>query len=140
MEPKNSPDALLKDLAAHLAKPFLLPGHSGQPLSLRCLPDGGMVVIAPDGRKLWFTAREVGTARHKLNMPAVRTTNNPSDGSVPRLHDINPRRLNFTPSGGLNTRDGTSELISLPADLKHLEKKIHERSGKPQRPRKANPG
>ncbi len=70
VEPKNSPDALLKDLAAHLAKPFLLPGHSGQPLSLRCLPDGGMVVIAPDGRKLWFTAREVGTARHKLNMPA----------------------------------------------------------------------
>jgi len=140
VESKNSPDALLSNLAAHLAKPFLLPGQSGQPLSLRCLPDGGMVVIAPDGRKLWFTAREVGTARQQLNLPAVKTKNSTPDGSFPYLHDIHPRRLNFTPSGGLNTRDGTSELISLPADLKHLEKKIHERSGKPQKPRKANPG
>lgn len=38
----------------------------GEPLSLRGLPDGGMCVIAADGRKLWFTPQQVGTAVEQL--------------------------------------------------------------------------
>lgn len=69
METKNNPAARL---AAELVRPYLLPGQGGNPLSFRALPEGGMVVIAPDGRKLWFTCREVNTARQALNLPAVR--------------------------------------------------------------------
>jgi hypothetical protein len=128
MESKNSPDL---QVAAHLAKPFLLPGQTGQPLSLRCLPDGGMVVIAVDGRKLWFTAREVGRARKELSMPQVRAS---ADESIPRLHEIDPRKkhLNARPIG--KTRDGMSEMLALPENLKHLEKPIHDQSHKPQKP------
>ena len=71
MEAKNSLDARL---AAELARPFLLPGQTGQPLSFRALPDGGMVVIAVDGRKLWFTCREVNVERQKIRVPAVKPT------------------------------------------------------------------
>lgn len=38
----------------------------GEPLSLRGLPDGGMCVIAADGRKLWFTPQQVGAAVEAL--------------------------------------------------------------------------
>lgn len=38
----------------------------GEPLSLRGLPDGGMCVIAADGRKLWFTPQQVGAAVEQL--------------------------------------------------------------------------
>ncbi len=37
---------------------------------MRLLPEGGMVVIAADGRKLWFSADEVNAAREKLAQPA----------------------------------------------------------------------
>lgn len=62
MPQKAHPDLLL---AQTLAAPFT-PCSQGTPLSLRRLPDGGMVVIAGDGRKLWFTADEVATARENL--------------------------------------------------------------------------
>ena len=38
----------------------------GEPLSLRGLPDGGLCVIAADGRKLWFTPQQVGAAVEEL--------------------------------------------------------------------------
>ena len=141
MESKNNPDALLNKLAAHLAKPFLLPGQSGQPLSLRCLPDGGMVVIAADGRKLWFTAREVGTARRQLDMSGANKPAYPVDEKAPRLHDIDPRKINYTPYAAGQTRDGLSELIVLPEDLKHLEKTSHgNKSGRRKNSRPPNSG
>jgi hypothetical protein len=62
MPQKAHPDLLL---AQTLAAPFT-PCSQGKPLSLRRLPDGGMVVIAADGRKLWFSAEEVAAAGAKL--------------------------------------------------------------------------
>lgn len=62
MPATSNPDLLL---AQTLAAPFS-PRSQGKPLSLRRLPDGGMVVIATDGRKLWFSADEVETTRAVL--------------------------------------------------------------------------
>ncbi|MEN6403535.1 MAG: hypothetical protein ABFD94_16460 [Armatimonadia bacterium] len=59
-------------LAVHLAAPFARPGQPNQPLSFRLLPEGGMVVINADGRKLWFTLDEVNQAREVLGMKPVR--------------------------------------------------------------------
>ncbi len=53
---------------------------------MRLLPDGGMVIIASDGRKLWFSAEEVTAAREKLagqckpvksSLPPVKLTQPP---------------------------------------------------------------
>jgi hypothetical protein len=52
-------------LAQTLAVPFT-PRSQGNPLSCRRLPEGGMVVIAADGRKLWFDAGEVAAAESEL--------------------------------------------------------------------------
>jgi hypothetical protein len=132
MASKNSPDLLL---ATHLAKLFLLPGQTGQPLSLRCLPDGGMVVIAADGRKLWFTALEVCRARRALHQPETKSTVLPADEGVKPLHNIDPRKidLNSRPIG--KSRDGMSEMIVLPPSLKHLEEKVNANARKYQKPR-----
>jgi predicted NAD/FAD-binding protein len=62
MATKPSPEQLI---AATLAAPFS-PRSQGKPLSLRRLPDGGMVVIAADGQKLWFDAAEVQQAKMYL--------------------------------------------------------------------------
>jgi hypothetical protein len=135
MESKNSPDAVL---AAHLVKPFLLPGQSGQPLSLRCLPDGGMVVIAADGRKLWFTALEVCRARKQLHQSAAKSPVLPADADVKPLHEVDPRKasLNTGPVG--KSRDGMSEMIVLPPSLKHLEEKVDANNRRYQKPRPPN--
>ncbi|HCS38719.1 MAG TPA: hypothetical protein DIW44_03935 [Anaerolineaceae bacterium] len=136
MESKNSLDLLL---AAHLVKPFLLPGQSGQPLSLRCLPDGGMVVIAVDGRKLWFTALEVCRAKRTLGQSATKSTVLPADANVKPLHEVDLRKskLNNRPIG--KSRDGMSEMIVLPPSLKHLEEEVNANNRKYQKPRKADP-
>lgn len=68
MAAKLSPEMML---ARALAAPFTPAGKGqahgqGIPLSCRSLPDGGMVVIAADGRKLWFSAAEVEKARESL--------------------------------------------------------------------------
>lgn len=46
-----------------------------EPLSYRLLPDGGLCVIAADGRKLWFTPLEAAAASNQaateLNQVAV---------------------------------------------------------------------
>ena len=116
-------------LAAELSRPFLLPGQVGQPLSCRSLPDGGMVVIAADGRKMWFTCREVNVARQKLRQPAV-TPSGSNDG----LTDIDHTKpAKYRPQARF--REGESEMIVLPEDLKHLEKKIHERPYRLDKPR-----
>ena len=137
MEPKSNPDVAL---AAHLAKPFLLPGQSGQPLSLRCLPDGGMVVIACDGRKLWFTAREVCKARKELNQPAVKTPQAQPDTNFTALHEPDPHKPVISSHIRAKSRDGMSELISLPESLKFLEERVNEQSRKYHNPHKAASG
>ena len=64
MAAKLSPEMLV---AKTLAEPFTPSGQGNSvPLSCRSQPDGGMVVIAADGRKLWFSAEEVAQARENL--------------------------------------------------------------------------
>ena len=121
-------------LAAELSQPFLLPGQAGQPLSCRALPDGGMVVIAADGRKMWFTCREVNVARQKLRQAPVRP-----GGSNDGLTDFDPSKPDKYPPQ-VRFREGDSEMIVLPEDLKHLEKKIHERPFRFNKPRTPGAG
>jgi hypothetical protein len=66
MAAKTSSEQLL---AATLAAPYS-PCSQGRPLSLRKLPNGGMVVIAASGQKLWFDAAEVQKARTALKQAA----------------------------------------------------------------------
>lgn len=109
-------------LASRLASPFMHPGQGNRPLSYRLLPDGGMVVISADGRKLWFTREEVNQTRAELGMSPLPPP------PTPPQHAEEPIHLPFSsrPSGG--SRDGKSEMIVLPPDLKHIEEKIHGRS------------
>jgi hypothetical protein len=100
MPQKAHPDLLL---AQTLAAPFT-PCSQGTPLSLRRLPDGGMVVIAGDGRKLWFSADEVTAAREKLAGPpaSVRSSLPPvklTKKSVPEAeaHKGAPLRAAISP-------------------------------------------
>jgi len=81
-----------------------------------------MVVICSDGRKLWFTLEEVNQARVKLNMHPLPP---PPVKPAPPEKRTNPV-YSSRPAGG--SRDGKSEMIVLPPDLKHLEKKIHDQS------------
>ena len=126
MEAKNSLDARL---AAELARPFLLPGQTGLPLSFRALPDGGRVVIAVDGRKLWFTCREVNVERQKIRVPAVKPTA-ANDGLTDQDYRLPTK---YTPHARF--REGESDYISLPPDLKHLEKEFRDKHLLPGRPR-----
>ena len=109
-------------LAELLAAPFLKPGQPRSPLSFRLLPEGGMVVIAADGRKLWFTLEEVNAARETMHMPLVKAK---APVSQPEEREFNPR-ISSRPTGG--SRDGLSEMIVLPPDLKHLEAKVHDKT------------
>lgn len=81
MPPKPNPDLLL---AQTLAAPFT-PRGQGSPLSLRRLPDGGMVVIAGDGRKLWFSPAEVETARDRLEEQAKKEGQLPASKTPVKL-------------------------------------------------------
>lgn len=131
MEAKSSTE---QRLAAELSRPFLLPGQAGQPLSYRSLPDGGMVVIAADGRKMWFTCREVNVARRKLGQAVVRP-----GGSNDGMTDYDPAKPGrYYPQARF--REGDSEMIVLPEDLKHLEKKINERPFRLNKPRASGTG
>ncbi len=42
----------------------------GEPLSYRLMPDGGLCVIAADGRKLWFTPQEAAAASREMTAAA----------------------------------------------------------------------
>ena len=76
MAAKLSPEMLV---AKTLAEPFNPSGQGNTsslpersiPLSCRSLPDGGMVVIAADGRKLWFSAEEVNRVREELEAASL---------------------------------------------------------------------
>jgi hypothetical protein len=127
MDPKNNLDARL---AAELARPFV---PSGKPLSFRSLPDGGMVVIAADGRKLWFTCREVNEVRRKFRAAAVKPSTR-NDG-LTELDQVNPPPF----SGNLRTRDGVSQSITLPPDLKYLERIDNDHADFPGRPSTPRP-
>lgn len=72
MAAKLSPEILL---AKALVNPYSPPTNGrGQslPLSWRALPEGGMVVVAGDGRKLWFNAEEVQKAQEELQEMNIR--------------------------------------------------------------------
>lgn len=108
-------------LAQHLAGPFTGAGQGSRPLSFRVLPDGGMVVISADGRKLWFSLEESNRARAELGMKTLKAP------AAPRAHEPGstvPAVSSRPPAG---TRDGKSEMIVLPPDLKHLEGKAHDK-------------
>ncbi len=109
-------------LAQHLAAPFARQGDPGKPLSFRLLPDGGMVVISADGRKLWFTLEEVNRSRAELGMKpvVVKAKPKPTQEEAPNI--------NITSRPPAGTRDGKSEMIVLPPDLKHIEKMIHDKT------------
>jgi len=126
MEPQNSRDALL---AAALARPFLPSGQVGAPLSFRELPDGGMVVITPDGRKLWFTCAEANAVRRELRLAVV----------IPPKTEKKPEEIRYRrpapPAPPHPLREGESVMIILPPDLKHLEKEFDAHSYLPRRQR-----
>lgn len=109
-------------LAQHLAAPFARQGDPGKPLSFRLLPDGGMVVISADGRKLWFTLEEVNRSRAELGMKPVAAKKLPEQ---PKEDPPNTKITSRPPAG---TRDGKSDMIVLPPDLKHIEKMIHDKT------------
>ena len=117
--PADSPELKLARL---LAKPFVQRSTDDRPLSFRCLPEGGMVVISADGRKLWFTLEEVNAAREQLDLPLIKVK---KPASQPQPTEFNPN-ISSRPTGG--SRDGLSEMIVLPPDLKHLEAKAHDKT------------
>lgn len=116
--PGDSPELRL---ARRLAKPFARGAADDRPLSFRCLPDGAMVVISADGRKLWFTLEEVNQARSELGMKTVL----PAAKPPAREEKSTPPLVSSKPPAG--SRDGKSEMIVLPPDLKHLEEKVHDK-------------
>ena len=117
--PAPSPELKLVE---RLAAPFARAGEPGKPLSYRLLPEGGMVVISADGRKLWFTLEEVNQARAELGMQPVAAKERPQPPPD------EPRNPNITSRPPAGTRDGKSEMIVLPPDLKHIEKMIHDQT------------
>ena len=132
MDSQNSSDL---QVATHLAKPYIRPGQSGQPLSFRALPDGGMVVIASDGRKLWFTVREVVKACKELNLRAPAKPAVAPGTEIPQQHE--PDRTRSLTSGPARVREGESELIVLPRDLKE---RLNDYSRNNQKPGPRAPG
>ncbi len=74
MQPKTDPNA---KIAETLAAPFSNgKGRGSAPLSFRLLPEGGMVVITNDGRKLWFSTEEVAAARENVVIKAPGQVSN----------------------------------------------------------------
>ncbi len=115
-----SPANAEQRLAARLAAPFTQPGRGKAPLSFRMLPEGGMVVISADGRKLWFTLEEVNAARAELGVPQVKAPPKPEKKNV----GIAPQ-LEFSSPSAPRTRDGQSEMLVLPPELKYLEERAN---------------
>ncbi len=79
MEPNSNPDRII---AQTLAAPYT-PRSQGNPLSFRLLPDGGMVVVISDGRKLWFSAAEVQAARRQVRAQKDAEAHPTQRGNVP---------------------------------------------------------
>jgi hypothetical protein len=121
-----SPASAEQRLAERLAAPFTRPGRGKSPLSFRLLPEGGMVVISADGRKLWFTLEEVNSARAELGLPLLKAPPKPEkkEEKAAPLPDSSYRTVP-------RTRDGQSEMLVLPPDLKHLEQKANVKNRRP---------
>ena len=107
MQPKTDLNA---KVAETLAAPFSNgKGRGSAPLSFRLLPEGGMVVITNDGRKLWFSADEVDAVKENAG--------NNAPGQEPNQRQATSR---FQPSGLLpkaeksRTYDGMPVLTVLP--------------------------
>jgi len=103
-------------LAKALAAPYSLPGKGrekgpGTPLSCRMLPEGGMVVIAADGRKLWFSAEEVETTRNMLD---DQTTRKELDDAM-RARRV-PVKLVPPPAEPVKVNSGKAVYIALSKD------------------------
>lgn len=97
MAAKASPDLIL---ANFLAAPFS-PRGQGSALSYRRLPEGGMVVIAADGRKLWFSAEEVTQAQADM-LAETQRKNRENAAKV----DHEPPRLNAQPKEKMRQNNG----------------------------------
>lgn len=102
MSPKSDPHQRAAEL---LARPFSKSrGRGSAPLSFRCLPDGGMVVITADGRKLWFTADEV---KEVMDDPEAER---PVPPSTPQT-----ARSRFKPAGLLPRQEAPEAYNGMPA-------------------------
>lgn len=121
-----SPASAEQRIAERLAAPFTRPGRGKAPLSFRLLPEGGMVVISADGRKLWFSLDEVNTARAEMGLPQLKAPPKPEI----KKEEIAPR-LESSYRSAPRTRDGQSEMLVLPPDLKHLEQKANVKNRRP---------
>ena len=113
MPQKAHPDLLL---AQTLAAPFT-PRSQGTPLSMRLLPEGGMVIIAADGRKLWFSADEVNAAREKLTQPVkpVKSSLPPVKLSM-HMWDADPSKRFVILDGqrmGEGDRNGALQVVAI---------------------------
>jgi hypothetical protein len=113
MAAKLSPEMVL---AKALAVPYSLPGKGrekgpGTPLSYRMLPDGGMVVIAAAGRKLWFSTEEVEAVRNTLD---GQTTRKELD-DVSRARRV-PVKLVPPPAEPVRVNNGKAVYIALSKD------------------------
>ena len=78
-----------------------------------------MVVIAVDGRKLWFTCREVNVERQKFRVPAVKPTT-ANDGLKDPDTRLNPPSNNRMRAYA----KGNKHQIFLPPELEYLEERI----------------
>jgi hypothetical protein len=102
MAPKSDLHLRVAEL---LARPFSQGrGRASAPLSFRLLPEGGMVVITSDGRKLWFSAVEVSTALESLQTE--------SNGSVQGTHAARSR---FKPKGLMQRQQAPQAYEGMPS-------------------------
>lgn len=102
MPSKSDP---IQRAAELLARPFArIKGRGSAPLSFRRLPEGGMVVITADGRKLWFSAEEVNTV---IESPESEP---PDCSSAPQT-----ARSRFKPGGLMPKQEAPAAYSGMPA-------------------------
>ena len=111
MAPKSD---LHQRLAELLARPFSHGmGRGSAPLSFRLLPDGGMVVITTDGRKLWFSKEEVNAASESLQSESTGS----AQGSSAAKSRFKPQGL-VQPNQHPQAYNGMPSLIAFPPNEK----------------------
>ena len=68
MAAKTNPDL---QLAEALVSPYCS-GKQAKVLSFRCQPEGGLVVVTADGRKLWFSAEEAARMADEMQLTLLQ--------------------------------------------------------------------